>query len=118
MNKILTYKSFFAYSEKTNKSFFTKFENDINIVYGRNTSGKSTLIQSILYTFGINDVKTSLKDILDEKPIFRLDCELSINKTITNLTLIRDDENIYIQQNEQAIKKFFGIGGNGSEHSK
>lgn len=118
MNNILKYKSFFAYSEKTHKSFFTEFKDGINIVYGRNTSGKSTLIQAILYTFGINDVKTPLKDILDEKPIFRLDCELSIKNTIINLTLIRDDETIYIQQDKQAIKSFVGISGNGSEHSK
>ncbi|WP_108061453.1 hypothetical protein [Poseidonibacter lekithochrous] len=118
MNNILKYKSFFAYSEKTNKSFFTEFKNGINIVYGRNTSGKSTLIQAILYTFGINDVKTPLKDILDEKPIFRLDCELLIKNNIINLTLIRDDETIYIKQDKKAIKSFFGIGGNGSEHSK
>jgi len=119
MNNILKYKSFFAYSEKTNKSFFTEFEDGINIIYGRNTSGKSTLIQAILYTFGINDVKTPLNDILDEKPIFRLDCELSINNIITNLTLIRDDENIYIQQENKPTKSFFGIGDNKSaEHIK
>ncbi len=118
MNNILKYKSFFAYSEKTNKSFFTEFKDGINIIYGRNTSGKSTLIQAILYTFGINDVKTPLNDILNEKPIFRLDCELSINNIITNLTLIRDDENIYIQEDKKALKSFFGISGNGSEHSK
>lgn len=118
MNNILKYKSFFAYSEKTNKSFFTKFEDGVNIVYGRNTSGKSTLIQAILYTFGINDVKTPLTDILDEKPIFRLDCELLKKDVIVNLTLIRDDETIYIQENKKAIKSFVGISGNGSEHSK
>lgn len=118
MNNILKYKSFFAYSEKTNKSFFTEFKDGINIVYGRNTSGKSTLIQAILYTFGINDVKTPLKDILDEKPIFRLDCELSIKDTTINLTLIRNDETIFIRQDKKAIKSFVGISGNGSEHSK
>lgn len=117
-DNILQYKSFFAYSEKTNKSFFAEFKDGINIIYGRNTSGKSTLIQAILYTFGINDVKTPLNDILDEKPIFRLDCELSIKNITTNLTLIRDDENIYIQQDTKPIKSFFGISGNGSEHSK
>jgi len=119
MNNILKYKSFFAYSEKTNKSFFTEFKSSINIIYGRNTSGKSTLIQAILYTFGINDVKNELNDILEEEsPIFRLDCELYSNNITINLTLIRDDETIYIQQDNKAIKTFLGIGGNGSEHSK
>lgn len=118
MNNTIKYKSFFAYSEKTNKSFFTEFKDGISIVYGRNTSGKSTLIQSILYTFGINDVKTPLNDILSENPIFRLDCELSIKDTSINLILIRDDETIYIQQDKKVIKSFVGISGNGSEHSK
>lgn len=118
MNNRLKYKSFFAYSEKTNKYFFTEFKDGVNIVFGRNTSGKSTLIQSILYTFGINDVKTPLKDILDEKPIFRLDCELSRKDTSINLTFIRDDETIYIQQDKKVIKSFVGISGNGSEHFK
>jgi hypothetical protein len=119
MNNILKYKSFFAYSEKTNKSFFTDFKDGINIIYGRNTSGKSTLIQAILYTFGINDVKNELNEILEEEsPIFRLDCELYSNNITINLTLIRDDETIYIQQNNKALKTFVGIGGNGSEHSK
>ena len=118
MKTILKYKSFFAYSENTNKYFFTEFSNDINIVYGRNTSGKSTLIQAILYTFGINDVKTQLSEINSENPVFRLDCELKQDNGIINLTIIRNDENIYIKKDNEAVKSFFGIGGNGSEHSK
>lgn len=119
MKSILKYKSFFAYSEKTNKSFFTEFKDGINIVYGRNTSGKSTLIQSILYTFGINDVKTPLTDILDEKPIFRLDFVLLRNGINRPFTFIREDENIYVKQENEVTKSFFGISGNSSaEHTK
>ncbi len=118
MKTILKYKSFFAYSENANKYFFTEFSDDINIVYGRNTSGKSTLIQAILYTFGINDVKTQLSEINSENPVFRLDCELKQDNGIINLTIIRNDENIYIKKDNEAVKSFFGIGGNGSEHSK
>ena len=96
MKVILKYKSFFAYSENAKKYFFTEFGDNVNIVYGRNTSGKSTLIQAILYTFGINDVKTQLSEINNENPIYRLDCELKQNNKNINLTIIRDDENIYI----------------------
>lgn len=118
MKSILYYKSFFAYSEKSNKYFFTTFSDSVNIVYGRNTSGKSTLIQAILYTFGINDVKTQLSEVNDENPIFRLECELRQNNTITNLIIIRDDTNIYVKRDDEVIKSFFGIGGDSSaEHN-
>lgn len=119
MKTVLKYKSFFAYSENSNKYFFTKFEDSINIVYGRNTSGKSTLIQAILYTFGINDVKTQLSEINEENPIFRLDCELIQREKTYKLIVIREDENLYIKRENEPVKTFFGIGGNSSaEHSK
>ncbi|MDD2906762.1 MAG: hypothetical protein PHC74_10710 [Sulfurimonas sp.] len=119
MKSILKYKSFFAYSENAKKYFFTEFSDGVNIIYGRNTSGKSTLIQAILYTFGINDVKTQLSEIKSENPIFRLDCELKQDNKIINLVIIRDDENIYIKKDDEAVKSFFGIGGNNAaEHSK
>lgn len=118
MKSILKYKGFFAYSEKCKKYFFTEFGDGVNIVYGRNTSGKSTLIQAILYTFGINDVKTQLSEVNDENPIFRLDCELKQDDKTISLIIVRDDENIYIKKGGEVIKSFFGIGGNGSEHSK
>lgn len=121
MKSILKYKSFFAYSQKNNKYFFTDFSDEINIIYGRNTSGKSTLIQSILYTFGINnDVKAELSEIIDdESPIFRLDCEFIKNENNIQITLIRDNENIYIKKSDEPIKSFFGISGNNSkEHNK
>jgi len=119
MKSILKYKSFFAYSEKTKKYFFTEFSDGVNIVYGRNTSGKSTLIQAILYTFGINDVKTQLSEINDENPIFRLDCELKQDDETITLIIIRDDESIYIKKDNEPINSFFGVGGNSSvEHSK
>lgn len=119
MKTILKYKSFFAYSENAKKYFFTEFGDDVNIVYGRNTSGKSTLIQAILYTFGINDVKTQLSEINSENPVFRLDCELKQDNKNINLTIIRDNENIYIKKDNDSVKSFFGIGGdNSAEHSK
>lgn len=119
MKSILKYKNFFAYSQKQNKTYFTNFIDGINVIYGRNTSGKSTLIQAILYTFGINDVKIQLSEISEENPIFRLECELIKDTHKIKLILIRDDENIYIKKDDEAIKTFFGIGSNNSaEHNK
>jgi AAA15 family ATPase/GTPase len=51
MKTTIEYKSFFAYSESQNKCFYTSFEPNLNLIYGKNTSGKSTLIQAINYIF-------------------------------------------------------------------
>jgi len=59
----LILKSLFVYSPSDEKGFHTDFSDSVNIVHGRNTSGKSTLIQSIIYAMGINDSKEHLSDI-------------------------------------------------------
>ena len=84
MKTILKYKSFFAYSESSNKYFYTSFSEGINLVYGRNTSGKSTLIQAILYTFGNNDLKTQFfgSDFLDVIDITNDDIDKWISEVI------------------------------------
>jgi len=117
MNKIMEYKRFFAFSEKNNKFFNTTFGSRINIVYGRNTSGKSTLLQAILYTFGINDEKDKLKEILDENVFFRLDLVLHSDHDI-NISIIRDYDIITIIKENDVIRKFTGISGNNSEEHK
>jgi hypothetical protein len=114
----VTYKSFFIYCEIGNKSFFTEFSDGINIIHGKNTSGKSTIIQAIHYTFGINDEKHKLTEILTEGVIFRLDFVLKANKT-ENVSIIRDNDFIYIKRENQPLMKFSGISGNTSnEHIK
>ena len=76
MSKLIL-KSILAYS-MNNKGFFcTDFGESVNIIHGRNTSGKSTLMQSILYTMGVNDSKENLHDILTERVLFRLECEIT-----------------------------------------
>lgn len=55
-----------SFTENASKSFYTEFLDEINIIYGANTSGKSTVIQAINYTFGINDEKYKLAEILEE----------------------------------------------------
>ena len=57
MRTQVIYKNFFIYCKQNKTSFFTEFINGINIIHGKNTSGKSTIIQAIQYTFGINDEK-------------------------------------------------------------
>ncbi|PHN95714.1 AAA family ATPase, partial [Tenacibaculum discolor] len=44
----LILKSLLVYSPDEDKGFYTEFSDAVNIVHGRNTSGKSTLIQSII----------------------------------------------------------------------
>ncbi|AEW02364.1 hypothetical protein A4D02_35840 [Niastella koreensis] len=119
MNTHLKYQSLLAYSDKLSKCFFTHFGDGVNIVHGRNTSGKSTLFLSLLYTFGINDGNNYLADILKEKTIFRLDCILRRENIDEKLIIIRDDDTIYIKVGAGLIKRFSGINGNRAvEHTK
>lgn len=115
MKSTIIYKSLFAYSEKSNTYFFTEFDEEINIIYGKNTSGKSSVMQAIHYTFGINDEKYKLTEILTEKVIFRLDFILKKGNTSEKIIVIRDDEFIYINRENSHIKKFNGINGDNSQ---
>ena len=80
---LIKFISLLAFSENNQKYFYTKFSDGINIVKGKNTSGKSTLIQSIIYSLGINDGHERLQEVLDEQLVFRLDLERSINNEIS-----------------------------------
>lgn len=112
-------KSLLVFSTDTEKCFFTEFHEKFNIIKGKNTSGKSTLIQSIIYTFGINDGKEKLNEILQNKLIFRLD--LLFNED--EITLIRDNSSFYTfisdKNGIKKIKRFDGINAdNSNEHVK
>ena len=117
MKTIIKYKRFFAFSEEKDKCFYTNFDDDVNIVYGKNTSGKSTLLQAINYTFGINDEKHKLSEVLTENVLFRLDIEVHYN-SLENITIIRDSEFLFIKRDGEPVKKFFGVSGNNSEEHK
>jgi len=111
--------SFLAFSEKNKKYFFTKFGNSLNVIHGRNTSGKSTLIQLILFTFGVNDDRIKLSSILSEELFIRLDCQLNKNGFDEKVVFVRKDDVIYIRIDENPVLKFTGIGANQSfEHGK
>ncbi|HFQ4975308.1 TPA: hypothetical protein ACGUTS_004629 [Vibrio vulnificus] len=119
MKATITYKRFFAFSESSNKFFNTSFGDGMNLVHGKNTSGKSTLFQSILYTFGINDEKQKLEEILADNVIFRLDIQIERNGKKEDITFVRDNETLVVKQQGQPIVKYIGIGGNSSrEHIK
>ncbi|HFG2077030.1 hypothetical protein [Vibrio vulnificus] len=118
MGVSVEYNKFFAYSSKEQKYFNTIFSKGVNIVHGKNTSGKSTFIQALLYTFGINDEKRKLAELLNEGVIFRLDFTI-YNPTPKKVSIVRDDEIISIRVEEKPPVKFIGIGGNKSrEHGK
>ena len=85
----LILKSLLVFSPNLDKGFYTDFSESVNIVHGRNTSGKSTLIQSIVYAMGVNDLKDNLNDINKDDVFFRLNCELRDSDEICNLTFVK-----------------------------
>jgi len=116
---ILKYKNFFAVNSSLNKYFYCEFGDTINIIHGANTSGKSTLIQCILYTFGINDVAKYLNEIYDKDNIFRLECTITDKNITSPLIIIRCSGQIYIKVGSKPVFSFWGINGDGSsEHIK
>ena len=119
MNTKLILSRLFAYSEVKKKYFYTEFSDGVNIVYGKNTSGKSTVFQVILYTLGINDNNAYIKEILEEDTIFRLDCTVLREEKDENIIFIRDDGTFFIKREESPIIRFNGIGAdNSAEHIK
>lgn len=119
MGKKLIITRLISFSEENHKIFNENFIEGLNIIRGKNTSGKSTIFQSILYTFGINDIKDQLSEILSEKVIFRVDFNVSDENCVDRFIIIRDYETIYIKQNNTPIEIFIGINGNSStEHIK
>lgn len=115
MKKTLKFNSFLVFNTDRNKYFFTEFGNGLNVIYGRNTAGKSTLIQLILYTLGINDHRKKLYNILSENLITRLECTINDVQTI----FVREDDNLFIDHENEPVLIFSGISANQSaEHIK
>lgn len=119
MRKTLDINSILVYSEENDKFFFTEFKNQLNVIYGKNTAGKSTLIQLILYAFGINDNKTKLVEILAEQIFVRLDCTIRNEQEEKNYVFIRQDDTLVIKDENEKVLRFNGIGSdNSAEHVK
>ena len=113
----LQFDKLLVFSDENQKYFLSTFGTKSNIVYGRNTSGKSTLFNSVLYSLGINDNNVSLKEILDHNVLFRLDCTLTVNSVAQKITFLREDETLLIKREGFPTQRFNGINGNNSvEH--
>lgn len=110
----LNLKSLLVYSPDDEKGFYTEFGESVNIIHGRNTSGKSTLIQSIIYAMGINDSKDNLNDINSGHVFFRLDCVLEKAGEICSLVFIRSDDTLVLQKGNEPAIRFDGINSNNS----
>ncbi|NTS78144.1 AAA family ATPase [Catenovulum sp. SM1970] len=118
MSKLII-KSLLVYSPNEEKGFHTEFSDSVNIIHGRNTSGKSTLIQSIIYAMGINDSKDYLNDINNNDVFFRLDCTIERTEGSSNLIFIRSDDTLVLQKGDEPAVRFDGINGNNSfEYAK
>lgn len=110
----LTYNRLLAFDKHGEKSFFTEIHKGVNIIYGRNTSGKSTLIQLLVYAMGINDAKENLNEILEYGITVRLDCTLECGSETKNISFIRDGSSLVVKEDECLPKRFDGIDGNSS----
>lgn len=110
----LILKNILVYSITNKGVFSTDFGSGVNIIHGRNTSGKSTLIQSILYTMGINDSKENLNEIIEQNTVFRLECEIMDNDLIKEVIFVRSDDTIIIHIDDTSPIRFDGINGNSS----
>lgn len=118
MPKYLVFNQLFVCKKNGEKSFHSTFSENVNIVCGKNTSGKSTVFQSILYTLGINDVKEKLDEIISEDVLFRLDFSVLDKGNKMDYIFIRDDEFLFVINNDN-ILRFNGISANNSaEHIK
>ena len=115
----IVFENLLVYSEENKKYFFTTFGDKINIVKGKNTSGKSSLIQSIIYSFGINDNSVKLAEILNYNVFFRLDLIITNDSKKRKLSFIRDSGVFFIVENGKVSNRFDGINGDKSaEHIK
>ncbi|MCG9482641.1 hypothetical protein MCL30_12710 [Acinetobacter pittii] len=115
MKAVVHFNRLFVASEKFNKCFLEEFSLGLNLIGGRNTAGKSTLLQSLLYVIGINDVKQNLEEILEYDPIFRLDFTINNKK----YKIIRDNLSVYFEDYNGRILSFNGINSdNGVAHIK
>jgi hypothetical protein len=110
----LILKSLLVYSPSDTKGFYTDFSEKVNIVHGRNTSGKSTLIQSVIYAMGINDSKDHLSDINNDGVFFRLDCVLKDHEEYFKLVFVRSHDTLVLKKGSEPPVRFDGINSNNS----
>lgn len=110
MKTVVQFNQLFVVSEKFGKCFIESFSPRLNIIGGRNTAGKSTLLQSLIYVFGVNDVKQNLGEILKYDPVFRLDFLINGRE----YKIIRDMNSIYIEDYTGRTTQFNGVNADNS----
>jgi hypothetical protein len=119
MNTTIRFNKLFVSSESHNLCFYDEFSSGTNIISGRNTSGKSSLIQCLLYVFGVNDVSENLGEILEYQPTFRVDFTKTIDELDETYTIVREPKSIYIKEPNGKVVPFHGIDADNSvEHVK
>ena len=117
MNTIITFNRLFVSSELHSLCFCSEFSPNANIISGRNTSGKSALIQSLLFVFGVNDVREYLDEILDYQPTFRVDFTKTVDGVTEKYTIVREPKSIYVKEPNGKVVPFHGIDADNSvEH--
>ena len=119
MSIVIRFNRLFVSSELHNLCFYDEFSSGANIISGRNTSGKSSLIQSLLFTFGVNDIAENLDEILDYHPTFRVDFTKTFDGVEEEYTIIRERKSIYVKEPNGKVVPFHGIDAdNSAEHVK
>lgn len=119
MSIIIKFDRLFVSSKLRNLCFVGEFSSGANIISGRNTSGKSSLIQSLLFTFGVNDVAENLGEILDYEPTFRVDFTKNAGAAESKYTIIRELKSVYVKEPNGKVVPFHGIDADNSvEHVK
>lgn len=114
MNSVITFKRLFVSSESHNSCFCEEFSPGANIISGRNTSGKSSLIQSLMYSFGVNDVSENLNEILSYQPVFRVDFSKKRGGVEEAYSIVRGARSIYVKEPGGKVVPFHGIDADNS----
>lgn len=114
MSIIIKFDRLFVSSKLRNLCFVGEFSSGANIISGRNTSGKSSLIQSLLFTFGVNDVAENLGEILDYEPTFRVDFTKNAGAAESKYTIIRELKSVYVKEPNGKVVPFHGIDADNS----
>jgi hypothetical protein len=119
MNTTIKFDRLFVSSELYSVCLCNEFSPNANIISGRNTSGKSALIQSLLFVFGVNDVREYLDEILDYQPTFRVDFTKTVDGVGEKYTIVREPKSIYVKEPNGKVVPFHGIDADNSvEHVK
>lgn len=116
MPKNISLSRIFVYSQ-SNKGYCYSFSDGTTIIFGANTSGKSTIFQTILYAMGINDAYRYLNPLYGNEFTIRLDIQICQKGEIIPVVFIRCDGDLKIKIKDDPCHCFYGISSdNSAEH--